>query len=279
MLAANYAGERTITVEEQEPSGLRAGGGAHRGGLRRHLRHRPPRVPRRHGCAGDACRRRSGTKCPGTIARDRRRRRGVGGRRRRDRHAAGVGRHLPGLSRRQRAHLPEPRLHRHRQPRAPCRSTGTSRRRRLVRLPAGVSLRDAALVEPVAVAVHDVRRSELGARRQSRRHRRRTDRRADRDGRYGVRRRRRRSPRSIRPAVPPPSEMGLARSTRPPSTRSRGSRTGRAAPVPTWSSRCPALRPPSSVRPRSRRSAARSSSSRSTRSRGPSTCTASSGVS
>ena len=31
----------------------------------------------------------------------------------------------------------------------------------LVRLPAGVSLRDAALVEPVAVAVHDVRRSEL----------------------------------------------------------------------------------------------------------------------
>lgn len=32
----------------------------------------------------------------------------------------------------------------------------------LVRLPAGVSLRDAALVEPVAVAVHDVRRSGLG---------------------------------------------------------------------------------------------------------------------
>jgi 2-desacetyl-2-hydroxyethyl bacteriochlorophyllide A dehydrogenase len=32
----------------------------------------------------------------------------------------------------------------------------------LVRLPAEVSLRDAALVEPVAVAVHDVRRSELG---------------------------------------------------------------------------------------------------------------------
>jgi 2-desacetyl-2-hydroxyethyl bacteriochlorophyllide A dehydrogenase len=32
----------------------------------------------------------------------------------------------------------------------------------LVRLPSGVSLRDAALVEPVAVAVHDVRRSELG---------------------------------------------------------------------------------------------------------------------
>jgi 2-desacetyl-2-hydroxyethyl bacteriochlorophyllide A dehydrogenase len=33
----------------------------------------------------------------------------------------------------------------------------------LVRLPSEVSLRDAALVEPVAVAVHDVRRSELGA--------------------------------------------------------------------------------------------------------------------
>ncbi|WP_308491275.1 zinc-dependent alcohol dehydrogenase [Microbacterium terrisoli] len=33
----------------------------------------------------------------------------------------------------------------------------------LVRLPAGVSLRDAALVEPVAVAVHDVRRSGLVA--------------------------------------------------------------------------------------------------------------------
>lgn len=32
----------------------------------------------------------------------------------------------------------------------------------LVRLPAGVSLQDAALVEPVAVAVHDVRRSGLG---------------------------------------------------------------------------------------------------------------------
>jgi len=32
----------------------------------------------------------------------------------------------------------------------------------LVRLPVGVSLRDAALVEPVAVAVHDVRRSGLG---------------------------------------------------------------------------------------------------------------------
>jgi 2-desacetyl-2-hydroxyethyl bacteriochlorophyllide A dehydrogenase len=32
----------------------------------------------------------------------------------------------------------------------------------LVRLPEGVSLREAALVEPVAVAVHDVRRSELG---------------------------------------------------------------------------------------------------------------------
>jgi 2-desacetyl-2-hydroxyethyl bacteriochlorophyllide A dehydrogenase len=31
----------------------------------------------------------------------------------------------------------------------------------LVRLPQSVSLRDAALVEPVAVAVHDVRRSEL----------------------------------------------------------------------------------------------------------------------
>ena len=33
----------------------------------------------------------------------------------------------------------------------------------LVRLPAAVSLRDAALLEPVAVAVHDVRRSELAA--------------------------------------------------------------------------------------------------------------------
>jgi (R,R)-butanediol dehydrogenase / meso-butanediol dehydrogenase / diacetyl reductase len=33
----------------------------------------------------------------------------------------------------------------------------------LVRLPADVSLRDAALLEPVAVAVHDVRRSELAA--------------------------------------------------------------------------------------------------------------------
>ena len=33
----------------------------------------------------------------------------------------------------------------------------------LVGLPQGLSLRDAALVEPVAVAVHDVRRSELGA--------------------------------------------------------------------------------------------------------------------
>jgi 2-desacetyl-2-hydroxyethyl bacteriochlorophyllide A dehydrogenase len=33
----------------------------------------------------------------------------------------------------------------------------------LVRLPGGISLRDAALVEPVAVAVHDVRRSGLGA--------------------------------------------------------------------------------------------------------------------
>lgn len=33
----------------------------------------------------------------------------------------------------------------------------------LVRLPEGVSLRDAALVEPVAVAVHDVRRSELAS--------------------------------------------------------------------------------------------------------------------
>ncbi|MCX2748743.1 alcohol dehydrogenase catalytic domain-containing protein [Arthrobacter sp. MI7-26] len=32
----------------------------------------------------------------------------------------------------------------------------------LVRLPSGISLRDAALVEPVAVAVHDVRRSGLG---------------------------------------------------------------------------------------------------------------------
>ncbi|MBN9180723.1 MAG: alcohol dehydrogenase catalytic domain-containing protein, partial [Microbacterium sp.] len=32
----------------------------------------------------------------------------------------------------------------------------------LVRLPASLSLRDAALVEPVAVAVHDVRRSGLG---------------------------------------------------------------------------------------------------------------------
>ncbi|QJA00087.1 alcohol dehydrogenase catalytic domain-containing protein [Leifsonia sp. PS1209] len=35
--------------------------------------------------------------------------------------------------------------------------------RTLVRLPDGVSLRDAALVEPVAVAVHDVRRSGAGA--------------------------------------------------------------------------------------------------------------------
>jgi 2-desacetyl-2-hydroxyethyl bacteriochlorophyllide A dehydrogenase len=33
----------------------------------------------------------------------------------------------------------------------------------LVRLPSDISLRDAALVEPVAVAVHDVRRSELAA--------------------------------------------------------------------------------------------------------------------
>jgi (R,R)-butanediol dehydrogenase/meso-butanediol dehydrogenase/diacetyl reductase len=33
----------------------------------------------------------------------------------------------------------------------------------LVRLPAGISLRNAALAEPVAVAVHDVRRSELKA--------------------------------------------------------------------------------------------------------------------
>lgn len=33
----------------------------------------------------------------------------------------------------------------------------------LVRLPSGISLRDAALVEPVAVAVHDVRRSGLSA--------------------------------------------------------------------------------------------------------------------
>ena len=56
-----------------------------------------------------------------------------------DRHAPGVGRHLPRLPRRQRPHLPEPRLHRHRLARRDAGHAGTFRRDASSACPTGLA--------------------------------------------------------------------------------------------------------------------------------------------
>ena len=162
MLTAAYTGDSTITIAEAEPQAPEPGQVqirvAYVGlcGTDLHILHgnmdarvqTPARLrPRdeRHHRGG------------------RRRGRRLGRRRRRDRDAAGLGRHLPGVPRGQPAHLPEPRLHRHRLPRRTAGAAGTCPPRPSCALPDGIALDAAALVEPVAVAVHDVRRSELAA--------------------------------------------------------------------------------------------------------------------
>ena len=142
--------------------------------------------------------------------RARRRRDGLDRRRRRHRHAARLGRHLPRLPRRQPAHLPEPELHRHRLARLAAAALERAGRRRSSRCPPACVSTHAALVEPVAVAVHDVRRGGARGRRQGRRDRRRADRRAHRDRRPRVRRRgRRHRARS----EPPRADRGSSAST------------------------------------------------------------------
>ena len=130
-----------------------------------------------------------GHEMAGHGRRDRRRRRRLGRRRRRHGHAARLVRHCPAC-------------------RAARRTSATgwsssASTRRLdavaldraggvhVRLPADLTLQAAALAEPTAVAVHDVRRSGLARRRARRRRRRRADRAPDR-ARRALRRRRRR---------------------------------------------------------------------------------------
>ena len=170
----------------------------------------------------------------------------------------------------------------------------------LVALPPGTRLDHAALVEPVAVAVHDVRRGRPAAGRPRRRHRRRPDRRADRVGRPGVRRRggRHRAGRAARAQIV--RELGFTALDPRETTRSTGSNewtggagadvvfevsgaAGRGARArPAWprcggrSSSSPSTgasrdRPAAAVLARARRSSARGSTSGRT-SRRPSSC-------
>ncbi len=79
------------------------------------------------------------------------------------RDAAGLGRYVSCMPGRPPAHLPEPRLHRHRLPGSPPGVLGRASVHARAVAATAISLQAAALVEPVAVAVHDVRRSELRA--------------------------------------------------------------------------------------------------------------------
>ena len=73
----------------------------------------------------------------------------------------------------------QPELHRHRLPRLDAERAGPCPATRSSRCPPALAS-TAALVEPTAVAVHDVRRADLAAGREVARRRRRPDRRADR---------------------------------------------------------------------------------------------------
>ncbi len=113
----------------------------------------------------------------------------------------------------------------------------------LVRLPDDLSLQTAALAEPTAVAVHDVRRAGLAAGRARRRRRSRPDRAADRDRRALGRSR----GRGLRAERGPAGDRrcGRPRGGRSGGSRTprRGSTTGRRAPARTSRSRSPARRP------------------------------------
>jgi threonine dehydrogenase-like Zn-dependent dehydrogenase len=148
----------------------------------------------------------------------------------------------------------------------------------LVRLPREVSLRAAALVEPTAVAAHDVERADLrpgesalvvGA------------------GPVGLLIATVARGSGARVLVSEPTgaaassraTSGSTSSTRPPRTSPTGPRPGPAGPVRTSRSRCPGRSRGSTTRCRRSPSAAASSSSGSTRSHGRSTCSGSSGAS
>ena len=161
MLSAAYMGERTFTVTRPDDPWPGPGEVAIVGRLHRHLRHGPAHLPRRHGPAGaDAGGDRSRDVRPDRRAR--RGGRGLVGRRPGHGAAGALLRAVRGL----------PAGNQH-----VCMNLvfigidapGSLQRTwivpadLLVRLPESLSLLHAALVEPTAVAVHDVRRTGLVA--------------------------------------------------------------------------------------------------------------------
>ncbi len=156
MKAAYYEGDRTITVGACVPARPQAGEVQLRGLALRHLRHRPAHLPWRHGHAGDH----AADHGPRDVGRGHRRLgQGVEGFRRGrpgDGHAPRPLRRLPGLPGRTQPHLPESQVPRHRHARRLSR-LWTVPAHTLHRLPDNLSLDHGALIEPLAVACHDVR--------------------------------------------------------------------------------------------------------------------------
>ena len=106
---------------------------------------------------------------------------GVGGRRRRHRDAAGLGRHLPRLPGRQPAHLPEPRTSSASTPPARCSSSGTSPPTSGRACPQACASTTRPSSSPSPWRCTTCAGRELVAGRPCRRDRRRADRRAHRD--------------------------------------------------------------------------------------------------
>ena len=187
-----------------------------------------------------------GHEMSGTIERLGAGRAGLDGRRPRDGHAARLGRDVPRLSRRASAHLPEPGLHRHRLPRRAADAVERAG------VDTGAPCPRASCLGRGGARRTDGRRGARRApvrgvpRRPCRRARWRSDRSAHRHRRPARRCRRWSSPNSIRRRRRRSNELGSPRlRSRARPTRSPGSTSGRAARVPTWSSRSRARHRPS----------------------------------
>ena len=127
----------------------------------------------------------------------------------RHRHAAGLVRQLPSLPRGPYARLPQPELPRHRFAGVDAGALGCSRRGARRAASGSPAARCGAMVEPTAVAVHDVRRADLQRARRLARRRRRADRPARRVRCASGRSRRARSRVRARSGARSPSELGL----------------------------------------------------------------------